>query len=423
MPDRDLVPSGRHSAALSRAELMAQALRVRAREIIPEPARREILSRAITLPGQGDALRGISFGRILGIGFFVIFAVPALLAIIYFTFVASDQYVSEARFAVRTGERSALDQLAGASRLGQLAQAQDTLIVAQYVKSRSIVEALDKNVGLRAMYSRDDIDFIASAASDDSIEDLVDYWNWRVSVGVDVNSGIVTVTVRAFSAEDAQKIAQEILALSEALVNQMSARANHDELEQAEAEFKRAEDKLKEARVALRDLRNSQGVLDPTISAEALNELLTDLRKQELQAENDLIVMLRSISESAPQARQLKARIAALKVQIEKVEAQLTAASPGDGDALSETYGEFEDLELKRAVAESQYADASLALENARLAAERQRIYLNTIAQPEIAEKALYPLRFWTSLAIVVGLFLAWLGFAAGARFLKNALA
>lgn len=423
MSDRELVPSGRQSAVLSRAEMMSQALRVRAREVMIEPARREIFGRAITLPAAGEVLQGSGFNRLIAIAFFVIFAVPALLVIIYYAFIASDQFVSETRFAVRSGERSALDQLASTSRLGQMSQAQDTLIVSEYVTSRAIVEALDSKVGLRAAYSRDDADFLSSADPEESIEDLVDYWNKMTTVGIDMNSGIVTVVVRAFTADDARRIAQEVLVLSEELVNEMSARANRDELEQAEAEFKRAEDKLREARVALRDLRNAQGVLDPTISAEALNELLVELRKQRLDAENALIVMLRSVSESAPQARQLKARIAALDEQIEKVEAQLTAVKPGEGDALSESYGEFEDLELKRTVAESQYADASLALESARLAAERQRIYLNTIAPPELADEALYPLRFLNTLAIVVGLLLAWLGFVAGARFLKNAMA
>lgn len=417
-------PTPRQAVVLARASVLADALKARARTLAPAPMARERFGRLLA-PGlaAGPRLEFTSrFGRLLAISFLAIVVVPTVLTAIYFAFIATDRYVSEARFAVRSGDRSALDVLAGGTELGKLSQAQDTLIVTEYVKSRALVEALQNDLNLKAIYSRDDVDYLSSIGGDASIEDLVSYWNWRTSTSVEMPSGIITLQVSAFTPEDAQTLARAVVARSEALVNQMSERANSDELKQAEAEFARAEQKLKDIYGAMRDLRNREGVLDPGMNAEALNELLTELRKTRLQIEGDLIVARETLREDSPVVRQLKAKLEAIDSQIAKITAQLTATT-GDEGAVSDQMGAFEDMELKRQVAQDQYAAAALALENARIAADRQRIYLSTFVQPELAQEALYPLRLWTTLAVALGLLVIWTAFAGLAQFARNSTA
>jgi capsular polysaccharide transport system permease protein len=422
---KDSLPTPRQAVVLSRAALLADALKTRARNLTPTPLARERFGRMLApgrAPGLGLELNS-RFGRLLAISFVAIVIVPTLLTALYYAFIASDRFVSEARFAVRSGDRSALDMLAGGTDLGKLAQAQDTLIVTEYIKSRALVEALQKDLDLKAIYTRDQADYFSSASGEDSIEDLVSYWRWRANTSVEMPSGIITLQVSAFTPEDAQALARAVVARSEALVNQMSERANSDELKQAEAEFARAEQKLKDIYGAMRDLRNREGVLDPTMNAEALNELLTELRKSRLQIEGDLIVARETMQENSPVVRQLKAKLAAIDGQIAKLTDQLTASSGGGSDAVSEQMGAFEDMELKRQVAQDQYAAAALALENARIAADRQRIYLSTFVQPELAQEALYPLRLWTTLGVALALLAIWTAFAGLARFARNSTA
>ena len=417
----DDAPSPRHAVVLARASMLADTLKQRSRTAVPAASVRRQFGRTITIPSFADGGFGLKsrFGRLLVITFLAIVVLPTLLASGYFMLIASDRYVSEARFAVRSGDRSALDVLAGGTDLGRLAQAQDTLVVTEYIKSRALVEEIQKSVDLRQLFRRADADFLSRVSDSASIEDLVSYWRWRVSTAVEMPSGIITLHVVAFSPEDAQMLAEAVVARSELLVNQMSERAHRDELRQAEAEFARAEQKLKEVYAAMRDLRNREGVIDPTMTAEALTELLTELRKARLQLEGDLIVARASMSEDSPVIRQLKAKIAAIDEQIEKITAQLTAAGE-DAEALSDTIGAFEEMELRRQVAQDQYAAAALALENARITAERQRIYLSTFVQPDLAEEAQYPLRLWYSLATALVFLLVWTGLAGLARFARN---
>lgn len=414
----------RQAVVLARASMLADSLKASARGLVPAGLGRERFGRPAVL-GLGRA-RGFElnsrFGRLLAISFLAIVVAPTFLTALYFALIASDRYVSEARFAVRSGDRSALDMLAGGTELGKLAQAQDTLIVTEYIKSRAMVEDLQRDLDLRKIYTRDEADYISAAPADGSIEDLVDYWRWRAQTSVEMPSGIITLQVSAFTPEDAQALARAVVAKSEALVNQMSDRANRDELRQAEAEFARAEQKLKDIYGAMRDLRNQEGVLDPTMTAEALNELLTELRKSRLQVEGDLIVARESLTENSPVVTQLKAKLGAIDAQIAKLTAQMTATD-GGADTVSDKIGAFEDMELKREVAQDQYASAALALENARITADRQRIYLSTFVQPEMAEEALYPLRLWNTLGVALALLAVWTVFASLARFARNSTA
>ena len=422
---KDGAHTSRQVVVLARAALLADALKARARSLSPTPLGRERFGRMVA-PGLGISAPldlNSRFGRLLAISFLAVVIVPTFLAALYFSFIASDRFVSEARFAVRSGDRSALDILAGGTELGKIAQAQDTLIVTEYVKSRALVEDLQKDLNLKGLFSRNEADYLSAVSTESSIEDLVEYWRWRASTSVEMPSGIITLQVSAFTPEDAQILARAVVARSEALVNRMSERANSDELKQAEAEFARAEQTLKDIYGAMRDLRNRAGVLDPALAAKGLSELLTELQKTRLQVEGDLIVARESLQEDSPVVRQLKAKLEAIDAQIAKIGAQLTAGNGGDANAVSDQMGAFEDMELKRQVAQDQYASAALALENARIATDRQRIYLSTFVQPELAEEALYPLRLWNTLGIALALLIAWTVFASLARFARNSTA
>ena len=83
--------------------------------------------------------------------------------------------------------------------LGASQQSQDTQIVADYIRSRAMVEALGKSLDLRQIYSRDDADYFSRFDRTDSIEDLEKYWRKRVDVKIETLSGIVSVDVRAFT--------------------------------------------------------------------------------------------------------------------------------------------------------------------------------------------------------------------------------
>jgi capsular polysaccharide transport system permease protein len=340
------------------------------------------------------------------------YVLPTLLVVGYFGIGMSSQYTSEARFAVRGGERVSTDLLSSLTGLSSFTQAQDTLVVVNYVKSRAIVDQLEHTIDLRGLYSRKDIDWLSRFNDKNSVEDLVKYWRWKIGTEVESPSGIVTVRVSAFSPADAQKIASAVVSLSEQLINTMSSRARRDAVEETESEVRRAEKRLSKARVALHDLRNTQSTLDPRRTAEGINKLIGELRLERARLEEEANSAKRSqIAENAPQMQVLRTRIQVVSDQIVDLERQMTSASNDSPGTVSSKITRFDELELERQIAEKQYTLAVAAFERARLNAEHQKMYLTTFVAPLLPEESEWPKRFWFSLAGFIGTTaLYWIG-------------
>ena len=89
---------------------------------------------------------------------------------------------------------------------------------------------------------------------DNSFEALHLYYQKKIDIQLDTASSITTLTVRGFTAEDAFRINQQLLDMSEALVNQLNELGRQDMIRFAAGEVRNAEKKAKEAGLALSSL-------------------------------------------------------------------------------------------------------------------------------------------------------------------------
>lgn len=385
--------------AKAKTDAVARALRRAARQSrAPAPL---ISGGAGFRARKGD--RAFRWGVI--VSFVLMVACPSIVATVYWGLIASKQYVSEAKFALRSGEASVLDS-GGFAGLPSSQQAQDTLILANYVHSRAIIEALEKEVDLRRIYSGSDIDYLSRLPAKAPIEELEKYWRKRAEVNVEGISAIITLNIRAFNPADSNMLVNKVRELSEKLVNDMSTRSRNDALEQSQAELARAEKNLKTSTTAMRDARNSEGVLDAGAAAEAINKLITQLRLQLSRAEEDLGAQ--GDAGDSPQATVLKARIASLKDQIKTYSNQVAGASGSDGNNMAQRLGALSSVQIDLDLARQQYALAAVNFENARINSETQHAYLVTFVQPTLAEKSTYPRRLWEWSIIVLSSLLIW---------------
>ena len=412
--------------AQDRAAAIAKGLRAAARK-----------SRAPTVfVSGGGGFRARKGARLFFYGivasFLLVFLIPTLAVSVYLGLIASDQYATETRFALKTGETSVLDSLAGIAGISASQQTQDSQIIAAYIKSRAMVEDLDAAFDFRKLYARDDADYLSRFRASDRVEDMVKYWNKRVDAKVETQSGIITVEVRAFSPEESLKIGQKIVELSEALINRMSERARQSALKQSSEELDRAQANLRAASNAMRNIRNSEGILDAGLVAEAANKITTALRVELAGREQDYAVRSKSVQADAPQMRILSAQIANLKEQINTINGQLTnkneaktsllpTQKAGVGDvktpgkasdqpkSLAGQMSILERFQLDLSLAQQQYAAAATAYESARVDVETQHAYLTPFLVPTLAQKAIYPKRWWNWSIIVIPDFLIWL--------------
>jgi capsular polysaccharide transport system permease protein len=407
-----------HVASVSsRAALISQSLKTVARR-----ARTPRSLLGSTTRGAQRRWQNVFMWAVLA-SFGLVVLVPNLAASVYLAFVASDQYVTEARFAVRGGQPSMLDSLGGLIGMPSAQQVQDSLILTDYIEGRSMVEAVDRALNLRRMFSRDKVDFFSRFNPKDSNEELMYYWQRHVDVHIDTMSGIITVAVRAFTPQDSLDIIKKITSLSEDLVNRLTERSRRNALRQAQAELARANQNLHQKTIAMRNLRNSEGVLDSGQTSEVMTKMLGELRLDLIRLQQDYAAQRRTILPTAPQLRVLEARINSMKDQIRDLEAKMTGASGSGKPALSEAMSRFDREKLEKDIAEKQYTAAAVAFEGARIDLETQHIYLATFLKPVLAQEALYPRRIWLWSIVTVISLLLWGGGVGMAAVVRNHMA
>ncbi|MGA0602281.1 chain-length determining protein [Caulobacter sp. KR2-114] len=334
--------------------------------------------------------------------FLVVVALPTLLAAVYYLLLAAPLYVSESRFVVR-----ARAQPAGPAALGMVLQSvgvqvsagqTDAFEVHEYMTSRDAVADLERRRQLRSLLARPEADFLARFPrpfESNSFEQLFKNYKRFVTVGYDPNSGVSTLRVQAFRAQDAAQIANTLLDGGEAVVNRLNARAAQDAISEAHREVVEAEGRSLAAQQALTGFRNRERLIDPARTSMAGLDLIGQLETQ--------LATLRAQRASQAALAPQSAQLAVMDKQIAGFEAQIVAERAriaGQTDSLAPKIGEYERLMLERDFADKALASADLALEAAQIDARRKQLYLERIVYPNVADKAEQPYRL-RSIALV----------------------
>lgn len=348
--------------------------------------------------------------------------VPVLVAGLYFGLIASDRYESEMQFSLRNFKASAPAAFMSLTGLPTGNLMQEAKVVQSYVHSRALVDHLLERTDLFGKFNSPDIDVFSRFPQGDPIEDFMEYWRERVGVHVETLSGIVTVTVQAFSAQDAQEINSLILEAVDQLVNELSARARADLLQFNRQDLDQAQERLKALSEDLAALRNSTGLLDPELYAKSISAVATELEVRLSDMRVRQRAALGSMNADTPQMRFLARQIETLESEIVRLRQEI--ASPGStGETLSTTKALFDRYLLDQEIARKQYTQASLEYERARLDADRRQVYTAVVMQPTLPEDAEYPRRIWSWTVVLVLCISAWGGLVGLAVLIRNHLA
>src|SRR5262249_9207674 len=141
-------------------------------------------------------------------------------------------------------------------------------LVADYVRSRNLVQDLDRQIGLRGIYSKPVADWFARFDPRGTSEKLWRYWRSMVTVNADRLSGLITVRALAFAPDDPVTIVRAIQVSAERIGDQTAQRPRADALRSAEDELARARQRYVESLVALRQVRDGARIVDPQTTIE-----------------------------------------------------------------------------------------------------------------------------------------------------------
>ncbi|BAI97851.1 MULTISPECIES: capsular polysaccharide export protein [Sphingobium] len=336
--------------------------------------------------------------------FLIAVIIPTLLATLYFGFLASDVYISESRFTVRSPEKSTPTGLGALFKSSGFANAGDEVYAAQdYVQSRDALEALNRKNAFMRAYSAPSIsvlDRFAGMGWGTTFEDLYKYYKKKVDVKYESSSSIVTLTVRAYTPQDAGRFNEQLLEMAEATVNKLNERGRQDLIRFAQREVDDAKAKSQSAALALSAYRNAAGVVDPEKQATVQIQMISKLQ-DELIATRTQLTETRTVSPQNPQIEVLTARAESLSNEIDK---QLGLVA-GSSKSLSSRAAQYQRVLLENQFADKQLASALASLDEARNEANRKQAYVERIVQPNVPDEPLEPRR-WRGIVstLVLGL-------------------
>jgi capsular polysaccharide transport system permease protein len=356
-------------------------------------------------PRGGGRIRQI-FGS-LNPWFWAIVGLPTLAAGVYYFAIASDLYLSEAKFIVRSPKQVQTSSIGALIQSTGLARAvDDTAVVEDFIMSRDAVRRLERENDLRALFGRPEGDLVTrfpGILMRSDFEALFRRYDHFVSIETDHTSGVTALRVKAYRPEDSLTIARALLSYSEQLVNELNERARKDALSTAEQEVDRAQRRVSAIQRQLTAYRVEQKMLDPKSASAGVLELIGQMSAAQATARQQLGELFKN-SPNSPQIPVVQSRIASLDKLIAEERTKLS----GETNSVVATLTEYERLALDRELAEKALASAFTSLEAARLEAQRQQLYLETIAQPNLADYPLYPKRIVSFGMVLVSCLLAY---------------
>jgi capsular polysaccharide transport system permease protein len=395
-----------------------------ARQILPSLFRRWVPERRerndleeieyIPAPGMQDPESQAGGKPPLRLITFLLFVIlPFLACSVYYIFIASDQYVTEARFAVRAlSGTSSGDKGDGTSDnstsglLNMRSASQDAYVVTSFIRSTEILKRIGEKLDYRSMFTRHDADFLSRFRSSQSDEKFLDYWADHVSAYIDVSSGIITLKVRAFTPDDSVKLSQAIIQESELLINQLSQRARDDIVQSMRGDVEKSGKAYSDTLAALNLFQHQSGLLSPETQATSSSTLLTGLLAQKLEFETRLFVMRQSNADSSPAYQQLTLAQQSLQDQIDKMKLELTGP---ENVSLAKALLEYSQLDTNRVIAEKLYEASQRNYDTVLAEALRKTLYLAVFVSPTLPDEAIFPHRFTTPLMILLALSVIWM--------------
>lgn len=353
--------------------------------------------------------------RLVLVSLVVLVVFPIALTAYYLWYVAEDQFASTVGFSVRREEAPmGLEVLGGLTELSG-SSSSDTDILYEFLHSQQLVSLLNTNQNLAAIWSKPEYDPVFAFDPSGTIEDLVSHWGQLVHISYDTSSKLIEIRVHAFSARDAQRIAQAIFDASSTMINRLSTVAREDAIRHARDDLASAVERLKAAREAVTIFRNEHQIVDPNLDLETQAGLLGNLQSQLADALITLDLLSETTRAADPRIDQANRKVAVITKRISEEKRKLgmtelnlgrTRANPSD--ALALIYGEYERLVVDREFAEQSYISALTAFDVALAEARRQSRYLAAHIEPTLAERALYPRREVLLGLISAFVFLGW---------------
>jgi capsular polysaccharide transport system permease protein len=339
--------------------------------------------------------------------FLLAVVIPTVIAVLYFGVFASDVYVSESSFVVRSPDKPSASGFGVLLKTAGFSNANDEVFAAQdFIKSRDALRSINHSGEFKAAYSAPTISFFDRfnpTGLRGSFEDLYKYFRRRVDVNYDSSNSITKLTVRAYDPQSAYRFNEQLLELAELTVNRLNQRGRNDLIGFAQTEVDQAKSDARAAAASLAAFRNRSGVVDPEKQAAVQLQMVSKLQ-DELIATRTQLAELQRYAPINPQIDSLRIRIGSLQRQINEESGKVA----GNQRSLAGAAAQYQRLSLESQIADKQLAAAMSSLAEAQNEARRKQAYVERIVRPNTPDDSTEPSRLRGILSTLILGLVAW---------------
>lgn len=341
--------------------------------------------------------------------FLVICVIPTILTAVYYGLLAKPEYVTMVTFGVRPAE-PAQTKSDGAGITQAVPFSAEVGItsygVVQYINSDAFVHDLGQRVNLDDLFGPQRGDLLDHLPQEANVDQRQRFLRNKIKPYFDITTGLVTVEMDAFSAQDSYDLARHVLNISEGLINAISDRIRNDAVESSNRDLDRVLHQLSAKRVELASLRKEYGLVDPSMLALNNLQLVNKLKEDLITLQAQRNAMSGEVTADSPIMKNLDGKIGVVNAELHEL--NNSAGLGTSARSYAPQLEQLENLKSDISVLEKQYASSSDAQQRQIANAERQSLYLVKYVDAVKPDSATKPYGWRSVLFAFLASFLAW---------------
>jgi capsular polysaccharide transport system permease protein len=327
-------------------------------------------------------------------------------ALVYWTFIASDRYVSEAHVIVQRTDLAVGPALDLSSLIGaqQAHSRPDQMLLRDYLLSKDMLRKLESTLNISGHYSDSRWDLLSRMwISNPSVEWLHRYFASRANVEFDEYAGVLMISVEAYNQQMAKSIAAMMVAEGEAFMDALARQLAREQVTFLERQVRQNAERAMQARQNVLAYQNRKGLASPQASAESLIAIVAKLEAQRAELQTERNALQSYLVSTHPNLVQINQQLLAIEKQIAAEQARLAAPS---GNSLNRTVEELQRLQMEAEFQQAVYQTSLTALEKGRVEATRTLKKLSVLQTPYLPEYPWHPRRLYNIVVFTLVAFL-----------------
>lgn len=328
--------------------------------------------------------------------------IVTVLSAVYWLFIATPRYVSEAHVIVQKTDLSSgvPTDLASALMDGGAGDKGDQLLLRDYLLSTGMMQKLDAELHLREHWSQGWVDPVTRLWFGRADEDLYAYYRDRISVEYDEYDGVIVITAEAFDSETAQAITRAMVSDGGEFMNELAQNLALQQVSFLETQVQRLGERAMVTRQEVTRYQNQNGLVSPEQSAQVVSAIISQLEARRSELQIQLASMEAYLVADHPSLVELRQQIAAIDSQLVRERSRL--AGNGRGGRINSQVEEFQRLRLQAEFAQNLYQNALTALEKGRIEGGRTIKAMSVIQPPTLPDKPVRPRRIYNTVLVTL---------------------